>query len=315
MESFLISLRVVLPLCIWMTVGYTTRNILKLDEDWLQRANGMVFRVFLPLLLFKNMIESNMKEHLNADTAAYAIYAIASVTVVFVVMMLVVPRFEKDDTRKGVIVQGIFRTNTALYGLPVAISLYGEGNIGVAALLVIMVIPFYNVYAVIALEAFRGGKPNWTDILKKIATNPLIIALMLGLAFYFSGITLPSGIQRGIYGFAECATPFAFLCMGAGFVFSSAVNNRKTLAVVVLLRLVVVPILGILGAYLLGARGAALAGFMLIFASPTASSSYSMACVMGGDSRLANEIVVFTSALSVITVFLWVYALASLGLL
>ncbi len=50
-------------------------------------------------------------------------------------------------------------------------------------------------------------------------------------------------------------------------------------------------------------------------ASPTAVNSYIMAQQAGGDGKLAGEAVVFTSALSVVTIFLFVFALRSLGLL
>ena len=51
-----------------------------------------------------------------------------------------------------------------------------------------------------------------------------------------------------------------------------------------------------------------------MFATPIAASSYSMAENMGGDGELAGEFVVLSTAVSVITIFLWVFVLREMGL-
>ena len=54
---------------------------------------------------------------------------------------------------------------------------------------------------------------------------------------------------------------------------------------------------------------------MIMLASPTAVSSFQMAKEMGGDGDLASQIVVFTSAFSIVTVFFWIFALKQLALI
>ena len=54
---------------------------------------------------------------------------------------------------------------------------------------------------------------------------------------------------------------------------------------------------------------------MIMFASPTAVSSFQMAMQMDGDSDLASQIVVFTSAFSIVTVFSWIFVLKQLSLI
>ena len=51
-----------------------------------------------------------------------------------------------------------------------------------------------------------------------------------------------------------------------------------------------------------------------VFASPTAVNSFTMAQQMGGDAELAGDIVVVTSAVSMLTMFLWVFLFKSLGM-
>ena len=70
---------------------------------------------------------------------------------------------------------------------------------------------------------------------------------------------------------------------------------------------------GMVGA-LLGFRDAAFVSLLGVFASPTAVNSFTMAQQMGGDAELAGDTVVVTSAVSMLTMFLWVFLFKSLGM-
>lgn len=95
-------------------------------------------------------------------------------------------------------IQGIFRSNFVLFGIPVATALAGEGNVGTTALLIGVVVPLYNVLSVVALEMFRGGHIDLKKIAHGIVTNPLIIGAFLGLLFLIFNIKLPAFIVSSI---------------------------------------------------------------------------------------------------------------------
>lgn len=312
MSSFLLALNVVLPLCLWMAVGYGSRRIFKIEDSFISKANVVLFRVFLPLLLFKNMLDSDIATEFTS-AGPLVLYIIVVIVATFAALMLLVPRVVKENARRGVIIQGIMRSNTALYGIPVALSVYGEGNIGVIVLLVAVGVSLFNIFSVSALEIYRGGQLKIGSLLLKIITNPLILGILIGIAFNLLGIALPTFLSSAVSGFAGIATPFSFFLLGAGFSFAAAARNRKALTGVVLCRLVVVPFVWVGIALLLGFRELSLLGVLVITGPPTAVSSYTMASAMGADAQLANEIVVFTSVFSVISMFLWVFTLRSLA--
>ncbi len=312
-ESFLLSLNIVLPLFLMMAAGYMLRWWLKLPANWGETTNKLVFRLFMPLLLFRNMVESDLSPLLTPSTLLLIAFCVAAVVVTFLLLYALVPRLEPENARRGVIIQGIFRSNMALFGIPVAISLYGEGNIPIVAVLISFMIPLFNILAVLSLKLFDGCRPKASDIIKTIVTNPLIIAIVLGLLINILGITLPSAIRKAAWAIGDCATPVSFLVLGASFTFASAVKNRRTLTLLVFARLLFMPLFWLSLCILLGFRGQHLFAAMMMLTPPTAVSSYPMACAMNGDGQLASEIVVFTSAFSIASMFLWIFSFRALG--
>ncbi|OQA14411.1 MAG: Membrane transport protein [Firmicutes bacterium ADurb.Bin356] len=315
MENFLVSLEVVLPLCLLMALGYMLKRVLSLNEQWVLTSNKLLFQVLLPLLLMRNMLESDLVGLMTPHALGLIGYTAAAITVSFLILLVLIPRFVQDNARKGVILQGILRANTALFGIPVALSLYGEANLGLFTLLLGAMVPFFNICSIAALELFQGEKPSYKTIATNIIRNPLIIGIAAGAALNLLKLPIPLPIKSAVWGLADTATPLAFLILGASFTFESAKRNRAALMVVVPFRLVLMPLVWVGLAALLGYRGMSLLATAVIFMPPTAVTSYPMACAMGGDGKLAGEIVVFTSALSILTMFFWVFLLKTLYLI
>ena len=52
-----------------------------------------------------------------------------------------------------------------------------------------------------------------------------------------------------------------------------------------------------------------------MYATPVATASYSMAQNMGGDGELAGQFVVISTAVSIVTIFLWVLFFKTMGMI
>lgn len=312
MENLILSFNVVAPLCLIMILGYFLKYIKIFDNNSVKVMNNAAFKVFLPTLLFYNIYTTDFG---NVFNPKLMIFAPTCILVLFVVLLLFIPIIEKHNSKRGVMIQGIFRSNFVLFGIPVATSLVGEGNVGTTALLIGIVVPLFNLLAVVCLEIFRGGNINIKKITHGIITNPLIIGACLGLLFLFLNIKLPTFIINTAKDIAKIATPLSLMLLGASFSFSNVKKYIKEVTIVVLGKLVFAPLIFIIISYYCGFRGISLLSLMVMFASPTAISSFQMAMQMDGDSDLANQIVVFTSAFSIITVFAWIFILKELALI
>lgn len=312
MECIILAFKVVLPIMVYVTIGYILRLLKFFDEKSLKTVNNLVFKVFLPCLLFYNIYTTQIDKILDFDLI---VYAVCFVSILFLLLMIFVPVFVKDNSKRGVIIQGVFRSNFVLFGMPVTISLMGEGNGGLTSIAIAFIVPLYNVLAVICLETFRKNKINIFTVLKGIVKNPLIISSVLGILFLSFEIKLPVVLSDIVRDLSRVATPLALVGLGASFTFRSVKNNLGYLSSIVLMKLIVLPVTAIsISAYVFGFRGAAIVTLISVFASPTAVSSFTMAQSMGGDSDLAAQTVVFTSVFSIITVFAVVAVTKFLGL-
>lgn len=312
MENLILSLNVVLPLFFTMALGYFIKRINLIDDKTLKDMNNVVFKVFLPLLLFNNIYKTNIDKLLNYKLI---LFAVVGVVASFLLLCIIIPKIEKNNKKRGVLIQGIFRGNFVIFGLPVASSLFSEDKLGVVVILIAIVVPLFNLLAVISLEIFRGGKINLKNTLKGIIKNPLIIASAIGLVFLLLGIKLPLAIGKSINDVSSIATSLSLFLLGGTFKFSNVQAYIKQIIIGVLGKLVIVPIIFMFLAIKLDFRDIELVTLMLVFAAPTAVSSFNMAQDMGGDSDLAAQIVVFSTAFCIITVFLWIFALKELSLI
>lgn len=128
------------------------------------------------------------------------------------------------------------------------------------------------------------------------------------------GLELPEAVESAANMIGKAASPLMLFLLGAFFEFKGIGTHKKQLATVCIGRLIVVPAIFLAVSVLCGIRGVELAAMIAIFGSPTAISSFTMTQQMGGDSALAGDIVVFTSALSCVTMFAWALVLKSLGM-
>lgn len=312
MENLILSFNVVAPLFFMMVLGYFLKYIKMYDQHTLDVMNKVVFKVFLPVLLFYNVYTTDLG---TAFDIKLILYAASGVLILFFLLCFIVPKLEKENPKRGVLIQGVFRSNFVIFGIPVATSIYGEGNVGTTAMLIATIVPLFNVLAVISLEIFRESQINVKKIAKGVITNPLIVAATIGIVFLLVGIKLPTPILSTVKDISKMATPLGLVLLGASFSFSDVKKYLKESTIITIVKLIVVPAIMVPLSIYLGFKGIALLTLTIIYGAPTGVSTFQMAKQMDGDSDLAAQIIVFTSFFCIITMFIWIYILKSMALI
>ena len=328
MDSLLFAIGAVAPIVLMVSIGYLLKRIGFMSADFARAANKLVFRVFLPSMLFLNVYRI---ENLAQMDFSYVLYTVAVLLVIFSLSIPAVLCITRRGDRRGVLIQASFRSNYALIGIPLASSLFGEAGSIVATLLSAVVIPMLNVLAVVSLTVFReqeGKRPSVKSILLGIAKNPLIQSVLLGIVmlglramFVEWGVSFRLSDVKPLFTvlsyLSNLATPLALLVLGAQFEFSAVPALKKELIYGILVRVLVVPLIGVGTAYLLFANrfsGAHFAAFVAMFCTPVAVSSVPMAQERGGDTVLAGQLVIWTTLFSALTVFIASFLLRAVGI-
>ena len=136
MTNLIVTTNIVLPIFLVMAVGFIARRIGLIDEKTVSGCNRLVFRVFLPTSLARSIMRAE-----GSLGGALPLFAALGTIATFAVGMLIVPRIVKENSRRGVIIQGLFRSNYAIFGIPLSEALFPMGDGGVAAMMVAAVIP------------------------------------------------------------------------------------------------------------------------------------------------------------------------------
>lgn len=315
MDNFLFSLNVVAPLFVLMGAGYVARKIRFVSDEFLEQLNRFVFKLCLPLMLFQDIRTSYSGDFSNTKLIWGSLIGVSAV---ILVLFIVIPLFIKRKGQRGSMIQGIYRSNFLVYGLPLATGMHGDEALSAISMLMGILIPFYNVAAVIILSIYsetNNQKISLQKILKDIVTNPLIIGCFFGLLAGMTHLKLPHFLEVPLSQMARTAAPLALFVMGGEFKFRSLKNNLSKVVIATAARLIIIPVIVLFVFIQLGFRGVDLAVLISIFATPTAMSSYIMAKNMGNDGMLSGQIVVLTTACSSVTIFFIIFFLRLWGYL
>lgn len=309
-SNFVVALSAVVPMFCLMAIGAFVRLSRLLTETELNHMNRMVFRVFFFFMLFHSIYTADLASTFRPKLM---IFGACSVLIIFSLLMIFIPRIEKDNRRRGVMVQAIFRSNFVIMGVPIVANIFGDENIAVTTMMIALIIPMYNILAVFALETFRGGKISPLPILTGILKNPMILGAVSAATLLELGVQVPAPILKPIGQISAATTPVALIILGASFKLGSVQAHVSQLVKCVLGRLILVPAVILSAAIVLGFRGIDFVTLIAIFAAPTAIVSFAMAQQMNGDADLAGNCVVFSSALSCVTIFCWLLLFKTLG--
>ncbi|AOY87853.1 malate transporter [Marinobacter salinus] len=303
---FLQTLETTLPVFAMVFVGLGLRRIGWIDSTFVNTASALVFKATLPTLVFLSIIRADLDTALNPALLAFFL----SATLASFGLAWLWARFTVAREDRGVYVQGAFRGNCGIVGLALAANLYGDFGLSAGGILLGLVIISYNALSVIVLIGYQPGhSASWRKICHDIIRNPLILSVFIAIPFAWYEIQLPNWVMTSGDYFASLTLPLALLCIGATVSLSAIRSDSKTALSSSLMKMVFLPGFCTAAAFLFGFRGAELGLMFLFFASPTAAASFVMVKALGGNDRLAANIIAITTLLASITVTFGVFML------
>ena len=312
MSSFIIAVNAVLPLFLVIGAGYLARRAGLLEEAWLGRLNRLIFTVLLSTKLFWSVYTSDFRSGFGGGLMTFLV---ASTLISYAVIYVLVVCFKKENAKRGVMIQALYRSNFIILGVPIAVALAGESCEGTASAVAAVAVPLGNILAVFTLQRFSENYAGWGGLIRKIATNPLILGTLAALLVRLAGIHLPVPVASAVSSVAAAATPMALLVLGGFFHLEDLKGRWRDLSVCLVGKLILIPVIMLTIAVLLGFRGADLAVILAYFAAPCGPTSYTMAREIGGDTALVSGTVVLGSICASVTLTILAFLLVQFGYL
>ena len=316
MADFIFSLNATLPIFLIMVLGWFLMRIGLFNKEFNKVADKYVFKVALPVLLFKDIATADIRSDFNLT---FVLFCMITTTIMFLAIWGLSYIFIKDKTQVGAFAQASARGSAAVLGIAFINNIYG--NSGMAPLMIVSAVPLYNILSVIILtfSADMGKGVNKGENIKKaclnVIKNPIIIGIFLGLPFSILGISIPQIPLKAVTSIAQTATPVALLVVGAGFEGAKAIKKLKLTSIATFIKLVLLPLIFFPFAIAFGFRGSELVAILVMLGSPTTVTCYIMAKNMGNDEVLSSSIVVMATLLSSVTLTGWIFVLKVMGLI
>mgnify|MGYP004645238235 CR=1 FL=1 len=315
MENFIYSLNATMPVFLVMLLGWWLKKINFISDDFVSVADKLVFKVALPVLVFKDIASADLSKDFEWK---FVLFCFFGTCIFFGVTWLFAEIFIRDKHMIGSFVQGSFRGSAAILGIAFAQNIYGSS--GLVPMMIVASIPLFNIFSVIVL--MRSANAEETDkmaVLKKtgkgIITNPIIIGIFLGIPFTLLKVTFPPMLEKTIQSVASLSTPLALIAIGGGFSTGAALKKWKPTLAASIIKLIIIPGIFLPVAVAMGFRNEEMVALLILTGAPTTVSSYIMAKNMDNDGTLASGIVVMTTLLSSVTLTAIIFILKSTGMI
>ena len=314
MSNLIFSLNATLPLFLMMMLGYFLRKIGYVDGHGAAQMNKLVFRVFLPSLLFLDLAKEDFGSIWDGEMVLFCFVAtVLSILIAFLLSMV-----DRNKKERGEIIQGAFRSGAATLGIAFMLNIYDSAT--AVALMIIGSVPLYNVMSVIILSVTaQEDKTTKGQLIKKTAynlvTNPIILSIALGMAWSLLKLPLPPIMNKTVTYLGNVASPLALIVLGSEFEFKTAKEKSKEIAVASFAKLILFCAIFLPIAVMLGFREEKLVAILIMLGSGTTTSSFIMAKNMGHEGTISSSVVMVTTLLMSFTMTFWLFLLRTFGMI
>jgi len=269
--------------------------------------NRLVYYLAIPAMIFREVARSSFAVYFDPVLLTASLVPLL---IVFGIAWIGGSAWSLNPQEKGTFIQSSLHGNLGYIGLAVCYYLLGEKGFTSASILAGFLMLFQNLLSVIGYQATSAGTAEGRRLwffIKKIVANPVIGSALVGMAFSLFEIPIPGMIDRSLTIISGMALPSALLVIGASLSFGLMRSRIKLFLGAGLLKLTVLPALGVLAYWMAGIPPTRFLPGLILLAAPTATITFVMAGEMNGSTDLATAAISISTLLSALTFILWVW--------
>ena len=294
---------VLLPLYVLISLGYFFQQRGFPAVDFWPGMEKLVYFIFIPALIFSTLTRAEI------DAALIGKILIGVAIPTYFIGASQWLGFLWSGLRRATFTsmyQGAVRNNTTI-GLVVAGLVSPDQGVAIMALIATLMVILNNISSVMVLN-YYGDKSSPNSNLQdksffvNLASNPLIIACLAGLAFNFLPIDLPDSLHKALYFLGQTGLPMALLTVGAGLKLTALGGKLIPLSLSTFAKLIATPALIYVFIHFIELTPQTAQMFVLYGAIPTAMSSYVLASQLGGDKETMAQIITLQTLVAAFTI-------------
>jgi predicted permease len=278
---------IILPIFGVVFIGYVLNARGIIDGAFAKTANRIVYSIAIPAMLFNKIAQAPFKTSFNMGAVLCLIGALglmAALALGLVQVLRIAPR------RRGTFLQCSFHGNIGYIAYAIAYYGLGESAFALTAILGGFLMVAQNLIATWILISQRSESQlgqRTKDVLRTLLHNPIILSILAGIAYAWSGLKLPPPIKNCLGILSGMALPTALLLIGATLSFGSIGAMKKEITSIGALKLICLPLLGYGLVMMTHVPSSFHSPLIVLLAAPPATVVYIMATQMGGDPELA----------------------------
>ncbi|ADD03667.1 auxin permease family transport protein [Natrialba magadii ATCC 43099] len=288
-----------LALLVVLLLGAGLRMSGVLDERRTGRLNAAAYYVALPALIFVSTYNQAVGSLLSLELAVGVTVVLFSTAG----LAWLVHRHRSSPARRSVAIVQSYHSNLGYLGLPLVAATFGDDVTGIASVILGFVTLMQLPLTIVLLSTINGASADIGAELRGLATNPVLLSLLVGLGVGSLGVTVPSGAATGLDVLGALALPLALLCVGASLQLETPAIDFGATGTVVALKICCMPVLAWVVFSALAVDAATLTATVVMLGTPTAVSTFVFANSLGGDEEFASLNVFVTTLASVATLF------------
>jgi predicted permease len=298
---------VLLPVFALILLGYLSGKSGKLGANASVELNRFVIWLALPAQLFNFAANSGWETLWQPGfIAAFLISAL----IVFFAVLIFYWYQGRDLAAASFAGLSASYSNTGYMGIPLCLLALGQDGLApaiIATFLVFILFALATIFIEIDMLSNKKSHEIIWSVLKSLASNPLLVSPVLGLAWAASGLVIYDPLAQVISFLAAAATPCALVSIGL-FLIRKDENASSKVWGISFGKLIIQPIIAwLIAGPLLELPTLWVNAAVILAAMPTGTGPYMLAQYYMADGRVISRVVLVTTVGSLLTLslFLW----------
>lgn len=308
LNNMLTALTQVTVLMLLAAVGFCTHKGNLYTEKTARLCNGLLFYIVTPSVICHSII----KLERSAETLKLLGWALLGGFLFHLFGVVLTHFLFKNSPAPAVYKYASMYGNMGYMGIPLSQAVLGATGVFICSVMVFIFNLFCFTHGAAVMDQSKSGGVR----LSKILINPGTIGLALGLPLFLLDVSLPSVIHEPLTHLSNLNTPLAMLMLGT-YLASTELKKIFTIKenyLVLFIKLIFLPAITIVTAFLCGVRGDLLVGFALMSCVPTASNTVMFAAQFEQDTGRAGMTIALNNIVSIFTMPVWIALAQSLAL-